>query len=235
VKALERLEKEIEAGSYSHAYLLIGGKDQDKELFLQKLIDAKGCLPVDRVAIEPLIEAGKKAEIKIEQIRGFIHEISLSSHGPCRFGIIRHADKMNTPSANALLKVLEEPAKNVILVLIANTEKILPTIRSRCRIYRLQSEMVSGNTFSYDSMIDGEIVPAFKQIESIAADLQAEIFLGELESRLREKLLETKSMSWLRAIELTQETKRRIRGNANPRLALESLILKIRIECKIHI
>jgi DNA polymerase-3 subunit delta' len=52
--------------------------------------------------------------------------------------IIDAADDMNINAANALLKVLEEPPKHTILLLISHQpSRILPTIRSRCRTLRL--------------------------------------------------------------------------------------------------
>lgn len=50
-----------------------------------------------------------------------------------KFGVIAPADKMNPNSANALLKLLEEPPKHLVLILItADPSLLLPTIRSRC-------------------------------------------------------------------------------------------------------
>ncbi|HAH44552.1 MAG TPA: hypothetical protein DCM07_06775, partial [Planctomycetaceae bacterium] len=57
--------------------------------------------------------------------------------GDRRIAIIDDADKMNAESANALLKTLEEPAANYLMILIASElDAILPTIRSRCQLIR---------------------------------------------------------------------------------------------------
>jgi len=51
-----------------------------------------------------------------------------------RVVIIDSVDDMNTNASNAILKILEEPPKNTVLILISHTPtKLLPTIRSRCR------------------------------------------------------------------------------------------------------
>lgn len=61
-----------------------------------------------------------------------------SAEGGWRVVIVDAADEMNRNSANALLKILEEPPKNSILLLVAHTPgKLLPTIRSRCRQLKL--------------------------------------------------------------------------------------------------
>ncbi|HZA20736.1 MAG TPA: DNA polymerase III subunit delta' [Actinomycetota bacterium] len=53
--------------------------------------------------------------------------------------VIEEADRMNEPAQNALLKTLEEPQPDTVFVLISeHEEEILETVRSRCRIVRLE-------------------------------------------------------------------------------------------------
>lgn len=69
---------------------------------------------------------------------GICYEMSLRPMtGNRRIAIIDDADKMNAESANALLKTLEEPSANYLMILIASElDAILPTIRSRCQLIR---------------------------------------------------------------------------------------------------
>jgi DNA polymerase III subunit delta' len=61
-----------------------------------------------------------------------------AADGGRRTAIIDSLDEMNTNSANALLKLLEEPPPQVTLFLVAHQPaRLLPTIRSRCRELRL--------------------------------------------------------------------------------------------------
>ncbi len=80
-----------------------------------------------------------RAEITVEEIRRLLSFFHLSAaEGGRRVAIIDAADEMNTAAANALLKLLEEPPKDVTLLLIAHQPaRLLPTIRSRCRTLRL--------------------------------------------------------------------------------------------------
>jgi DNA polymerase-3 subunit delta' len=48
--------------------------------------------------------------------------------------IINNAEQLNSSSSNALLKTLEEPSPSTIIILIAGSGKILPTIVSRCQV-----------------------------------------------------------------------------------------------------
>jgi DNA polymerase-3 subunit delta' len=76
-----------------------------------------------------------KTELPVEEIRrtvGFFG--STAGEGGWRIAIVDSADEMNTNSANALLKILEEPPpRSLFLVLAHAPGRLLPTIRSRCR------------------------------------------------------------------------------------------------------
>lgn len=75
-------------------------------------------------------------QIKIAQIRELEDFVFFGSHrGKGRVIIIEPAEAMNTAAANSLLKLLEEPPVNVYFILISSGwRRLLPTIRSRCRI-----------------------------------------------------------------------------------------------------
>jgi len=80
-----------------------------------------------------VIEPGG-ASIGINAVReGIVQEVSYRPYeGRYRTYIIHQADKMTTEAANSLLKVLEEPPSYVAIVLLtANQDALLPTIRSR--------------------------------------------------------------------------------------------------------
>jgi len=73
--------------------------------------------------------------IPIDTIRGVGEFLSMKSQlAPMQVVIISPADKMNRFSANSLLKTLEEPTPNTLLILVTNRpNSLLPTIRSRCQ------------------------------------------------------------------------------------------------------
>ncbi len=80
-----------------------------------------------------------KGQITVDEVRKLNGFFGLSaSDGGRRVVIVDSADEMNTAAANALLKVLEEPPKNAVLLLVSHQPaRLLPTIRSRCRELRL--------------------------------------------------------------------------------------------------
>ena len=80
-----------------------------------------------------------KTQITVEEVRKLNTFFGLSAtDGGRRVVIVDSADEMNPSAANALLKVLEEPPKGATLILISHQPaRLLPTIRSRCRVLRM--------------------------------------------------------------------------------------------------
>jgi DNA polymerase-3 subunit delta' len=76
-----------------------------------------------------------KQSIGIEQIRDLVSELSLTSYeGAGKVAVIEPADAMTVNAANSLLKTLEEPPGDTLLILVADRVGHLPaTIFSRCQ------------------------------------------------------------------------------------------------------
>lgn len=77
----------------------------------------------------------RKTVIGVDDVREIGAFMSLTpAEGGWRTVIIDAADEMNANAANAVLKVLEEPPRRALLLVVAhNPDRLLPTIRSRCR------------------------------------------------------------------------------------------------------
>ncbi|HEX9455117.1 MAG TPA: DNA polymerase III subunit delta' [Candidatus Binatia bacterium] len=134
-----------------HAYLFLGPDGIGKHSVAVALAKAVhcveangdfcgGCVNCARIAdgnhpdvrlIEPL--AGKK-EISIQQVRELERDLNYRSFtGKRKVAIIDPATLLNLSSQNALLKTLEEPPQDSLMILIAaNGGALLPTLRSRC-------------------------------------------------------------------------------------------------------
>jgi DNA polymerase-3 subunit delta' len=85
-------------------------------------------------------EDGKR-DISVDQIRSLIEGLSLSSYeGIGKVAVIEPFNMMNINSSNSLLKILEEPKGNTLILLIADKmHKIPATILSRCHIVKINS------------------------------------------------------------------------------------------------
>lgn len=86
------------------------------------------------------VPAPKEKNIKIDALRQVIDALSRHSlEGGNRVILIENAERMTPQSQNCLLKTLEEAEESTFFLLTADVESaILPTIRSRCRVIRMQ-------------------------------------------------------------------------------------------------
>jgi DNA polymerase-3 subunit delta' len=83
----------------------------------------------------------EKSQITKELVRDAVSEINSFKGVQLRkkILIIQDAERMNAPASNSILKMVEEPHKDVVFMLIVNNlEEMLPTILSRCRRVELR-------------------------------------------------------------------------------------------------
>ncbi|MDT8397940.1 MAG: DNA polymerase III subunit delta' [Pseudomonadales bacterium] len=100
-----------------------------------------------------LLQPEDSKSIRIEQIRDTIDFVGKrSQQGGHKVVIVEPAEAMNKNAANALLKVLEEPAADTLLILISHqAAQLLPTLRSRCRSLKFTPPETSLATVWLDS------------------------------------------------------------------------------------
>ncbi len=108
---------------------------------------------------------GKNTFIGIDTIRELKKEASFKRYeGRQKVFIISEADQMRVEAANALLKLLEEPPPDLVIILItANIYKILPTIKSRCQLLRfrqLPEAAIREIVQRYEPRADARALPA---------------------------------------------------------------------------
>lgn len=150
----------LEEGKLAHGWILSGAEGIGKATlayrFARRLLSGKSNLseddPVfrriiagshsDLLVVEPLYDAKKEEyarDISVEQARGIAQFLSMTpGESQWRVVIVDSIDALNANAANAILKTLEEPPPQTVLLLIShNPGRLLPTIRSRCRMLRL--------------------------------------------------------------------------------------------------
>jgi len=150
----------VQSGRMPHALLLSGHAGLGKQVFSDQVAasllcehqgehgyacgQCKSCL---------LIEAGSHPDIhsvmpdepgkaiKVDQIRALSDVMSRKSQlGGYRICVLSPAEAMNINASNALLKTLEEPGENTLIMLIsAEAGKLSATIRSRCQLFSFLS------------------------------------------------------------------------------------------------
>jgi len=132
------LKKAAQSKKFSHAYLFCGQARLGKKKIALEWISLLFNKPVEEIAVEGFhpdlvfIEPQAK-EIQIPQIRELIWKLSLKpSLAGLKVAVINDAHLMNEEAQSCLLKTLEEPRGNALLILITDKPQYLfPTILSR--------------------------------------------------------------------------------------------------------
>jgi DNA polymerase-3 subunit delta' len=154
-RIVEVFRRSLRSGKTAHSYLFEGvsgcGRKKTALMLIQALFcqviddDACGVCPscrkvaggnhADIHLIEPLKD---KRDISIDQLRELQRDLSLRPYeAPRKACIIEPAERMSINAANSLLKTLEEPPGNALIILLTeNAGMLLPTIRSRCQLIR---------------------------------------------------------------------------------------------------
>jgi len=147
--AVDLLKRQVATERVPHALLLTGplnvGKSTLARYFAQYLNCRGEEKPCGRCTSCFKVVSGNHPDvriwdddieaIKIDEIRALQHELSLSPYeGQYRVAILCNFERATPNAANALLKTLEEPAAQVVLILTATDPgALLPTIVSRCQ------------------------------------------------------------------------------------------------------
>ena len=120
---------------------------------------------------------GKNTVISVKEANFLLGVLSrYSLEGGYTTVVIYLPEKMNSVAANKLLKILEEPPQQTLFLMVTHApERLLPTILSRCQLFRLESSGSAEVTLRYD---DGGLLASLMQAV-IARDLSAALEVGE--------------------------------------------------------
>ncbi|MGI9860961.1 DNA polymerase III subunit delta' [Moorella naiadis] len=262
----QQLRQALQVGKLAHAYLLAGGSEEERRsqaLYLATVLNCSNrqdgepcgrCLSCRQMAggnhpdfylIEP-----SGASLKIAQIRELQDRLALQSYqGGARVAVLAGADTMTEAAANCLLKTLEEPPEGAYLLLLAaQPDRLLPTIRSRCQELHLEGKMavapVGGRYWERLVMADlqvimTEVLPELEKEEELPAVLAGmalacrDQLVWQMTGTARLLLQRgtpsapalTPARLWA-AFQAIQDTLAALEHNANRRLALEVLMFK---------
>ena len=166
------LRNSLLKGKLSHAYLIDGNNNDNSYDFvfafikmiicphhyscysLDKCFNCNLCHRIQNLNYPEIsIIESDSSVIKKEQLLELQSDFStLSVEGTYRIYVIKDCDKMNKYACNALLKFLEEPADNIIAILVTNHfSKILSTVVSRCQVVHLNNVISLENNSSIEN------------------------------------------------------------------------------------
>ncbi|MBI4089097.1 MAG: hypothetical protein HY424_00115 [Candidatus Levybacteria bacterium] len=213
---------------------LIISKDKNKALeYVTDFLKKEG---ID--AIDANINSFEKA-IGIEDVRNIQKKIFLKPfRGKVKAVILETYENITQEAQNALLKVLEEPPANTIIIISASKKEfLLPTIISRCKVIELTSsnldlskEEISEYLNVLISLSEKGVGYKLKLAQDIAANKEeSTVWLEKMSIVVREKLIKDyKNSQYLRFLRLLQKTYTIIKStNVNQRVALENLFLSL--------
>jgi DNA polymerase III gamma/tau subunit len=177
---LKQMEEVISLGKLGHAYLFYGKNNEElfdfALSFSALLLGEKNNKGVRKNLEFYLIDPEDKSEIKVEQIRKLIGYLALSApNNGFKVALIKDADRMNKNASNSLLKVLEEPSKNKILILTSsNSGVLLPTILSRVQkimvLTKQQKNVINNSKLisQLHQLLNSDITEKFNIIDKIS-------------------------------------------------------------------
>lgn len=259
-RLIRRLNYVTESGRISHAYIFEGDSWLDKtefaENFAKGILCHKGlgencrecsiCSKIEHGNCEDLlyVRAEDTGNVKDEAIELMQEKIKVKPYGSRHVCIIENADRMTARAQNRLLKTLEEPpGDSVILLLSENMENLAQTIRSRCVKFHINHlgseqfdymmetavnviEMVSDNTPFYRIMY--EIKDFIRDKEKVKA------LLDGMEVTYRNMLVEGagkvnayRNEDIVNNIHMIERASEDIRYGVSAGTAVKNLIIKI--------
>ncbi len=258
-KLTARLEKAVRQNRVSHAYIFEGDNCIDKKSFAESFAkgilcgDRRGdncggcsiCSKIDHGNHEDIIYVGDGSEsIKDAQILSLQDRLKIKSFGDCNIVIINGSDTMTPRAQNRLLKTLEEPQGNTVIMLLSeNMENLLQTIQSRCVKFKINNFGTDGYSF-----MDGqskEIAEMalqkkpFYMLASVVEKLLKEpentgAFLDSLQLYYRNLLIDKQGEisrysdeELISAVHEIENARRKIKQGVSAVYAIKNLLLKI--------
>lgn len=147
----------------------------------------------EAITVEGMGSGGRYLVSQVKAMRSEIFNTSLSAEG--RVVILYHVERMNEESANALLKVMEEPPEGVLFLLTADSlASVLPTIRSRCVSFAVAPV----------SPTDCARYCTERGVERKTAELYSELFDGHIGTVLAAAQDEARTAQVEKALELSR-------------------------------
>lgn len=156
-----RFQQQIEKSRLPHGILLTGVVGLGKNALAQAMVAGRLCnKPIDKAPCGQchscnLLAAGSHPDhqwiapendsdvIKVAQIRALKEKQSLTAHtGTWKTIVISPANTLNINAYNSLLKMLEEPQDNTLIILVTAQPEQLPiTVRSRCQQWHVSAPL----------------------------------------------------------------------------------------------
>lgn len=205
-----------------HAFLLIGNGSGAAEKEITRLVAEWKISPWD------ITRTVGEGTIGIEAIRDFERELSMSPrNSPAKVGVITDMERLTVEAQNALLKTLEEPPPHTYIIGTTNNpEALLPTIRSRMSVVKLENVSENFDTTLLLKLVSESPGQRLATIEPyIATRDDAKKFVVSLLGAAQEEMLKNPSPVLTRLIRNLLEAQSQLSVNVNQKLVVDNAIL----------
>jgi len=214
-----------------HSFLIITKNKNEATSYASDLLKKREVDPLD-ISLQTYEKA-----MGIEDVRKIQKAILLKPfRGKTKAVIIDAYENITLEAQNALLKILEEPPANTIIVIITTKrELILPTIISRCKVIVLQEKEIELTEIdllelrdALNILLNGKIGSKLKIAQDVAKDKEnTALWLEKMAVFVRNKLThDNNNIKYLNFLKELQKTYKTIEStNVNQRTALENLFL----------
>ncbi len=209
LRVKDAVDKMIDSKRLPHAIMIEGGTDAERINLSKYIIAAKNCQGENKPCFNcnqcHLTETNQNPDvifvapekdkkfISVAKIRQLRADAFVKSHSDVtKFFVLENAELINEQGQNALLKVLEEPPKDVVIILLTPSRTLqLETIISRCTVLRLKtSEDIKGSDETAEdakeilnNLFDGEDYNSLLLLKKYEKDrVKAERLLRELQN-----------------------------------------------------
>jgi DNA polymerase III delta prime subunit len=176
-------------------------------------------------ANNPDLFALEDEKIGIAQIKQLISHLSTKPFGKtAKSVVIWNGNNISPDAQNALLKILEEPpGESIILIGVDSETKLLPTVLSRCLVLNHKSGIMNqGKDFDLNQILNVSIE---ERVDIVEKTTNKEQFLNDLTESYRQKVLKGEGSSeFLEELLQAQIWKE---NNVNLRTILEYLAIKL--------
>jgi len=216
-----------------HSILIIGGNKEKRREKARQIAEENLGKPLSFSHPDFLLIEGINS-ISIAQVRDLERKLALKPYvASLKIALIHEAEKLTLSAQNALLKTLEEPPGDTLIILTTpQASFLLPTVVSRCQIIRLKTEF----------HLEGEVCPPIggAHLRGVGAGERLKIaalyskdktqaieFTQQLLLSWREVMLKEPSGEMVKNLHHIQNTLLMLQANVNPLLATGNLLLTL--------
>lgn len=256
-RAVKGIIENITGGASSaHAYIVEGRSAQSRESVISEIAMGLECLDPD-VSARPCgrceacrqVAAGTSMDLIRMQMSGkkgynvkdaepFVERLDMGAYGRFLIGIIDEADSLSETIQNKLLKTLEEPRGNVILLLgTSNRDRLLSTVRSRCSTIGAdagdadeETEAAENLRAAAEMLCGGRAFHEFREVleKSVKDRTDAPALISMAEDILRERMMSGDDPARMAAkLELCERARADIERDMDRSKALRRLFLEL--------